>query len=172
MTLPAPVVPTPAYLSFSLVALQHSINLADQKTAVIMASSGAFFTYLVSRLATYADTGASLWSWYLTGASALVMMVAILISYSALLPRIRPVKSNSLSFWTSTAFDLDEADLVALTRHADTEDAHLALALSHLSNVAHIARAKYVRLLTTFRVALLGLTLFCAANVVQIYRFG
>jgi hypothetical protein len=172
MSSSAPVVPTPAYLSFSLLALQHSINLADQKTSVIMASSGAFFTYLLSRLAGYSETGASTLSWYLTSASALVMMVAILLSYSALLPRIRPVKSDSLSFWTSSAFDLNDADLMILTRKNEEGDGHLALALNHLSSVAHIARAKYMRLRTTFQTALFGLSLFCVANLVQIYRYA
>lgn len=135
----------PTNATFSLLALQHSITLADQKSGLMLAAMTALLTFMAREV----NLEGHLPDWAAI-ASAALLLITLVLNFFTVRPTLLTNKDHSLSFWRSPLFDLGEAEFVARSLSAEFEQSHGRDDVLHLRALALVNRRKYALLRLAF----------------------
>lgn len=128
----------PSNINFALLAQQHSITLADQKSGLLLAATVVLLTFMARE----ASVEGAVPDWAAIAAAALLFVTAGL-NLATIAPTLLKEKGLALSFWRSSLFDLDKEAFVQKTLSKDFEDGHAREDVLHLRALALVARRKY-----------------------------
>lgn len=142
----------PSNSNFALLAQQHSITLADQKSGLMLAAMVALLTFMARE----ANLEGDLPDWPAIGAAVLLACTAAL-NLATIAPTFLKSDGLALSFWRSPLFDLAPDQFLATTLSRAFEDAHAKEDVLHLRALALVNRRKYRLLRLAFATGTLGI---------------
>jgi hypothetical protein len=141
----------PSYVSFSLMALQHSISIADAKAGYILAGSIALLTFSIKEITSTSDIP-------LVAKAVVVLFVASAgFAAATFRPRLSKAPDRSISYWKSEIYRakaeevLDELTSEAFDGRVDE------LVARHLHALAAVCRRKYGAVNMAFYIFLLAI---------------
>lgn len=147
----------PSNLAFSLLAQQHSITLADQKSGLMLAAMTALLIFMAREVSM---TG-GLPDWWALSAAAFLVSTAVL-NFITVKPTFVTTTSMALSFWRSPLFAKTREDFSREVLSKEFEAAHGGEDVLHLYALAKVNQKKYRYLGMAFITGPLGVTLFLA----------